>query len=248
MSDINKKTVYKAVRNYMANELGLNRSEVEKILREQIQARNPAQLVKEAVASYFHMGRDAYRAGEYVQDEIRSAVRAEVRRLIEKDASGHVSLLVQNTVDRLYAAAGEPMDKPPKAAVPGMEPRSHAVLVTKGLAVKAVRDAVGGECDIELAVSKNPSDPSPFARLSPVTHDNEKAVLDAIRPYLKDPAAPPTEWDGCLILDKHTLGNILSRELTGWDVADLAWHGDRLLLLGRPCACPGGETEVCHGG
>lgn len=247
MSDINKKAVYKAVRNYMANELGLDRSEVEKILREQIQARNPGQLVKEAVAAYFHTGRDAYRAGEYVQDEIRSSVRAEVRRLIEKDASGHVSLLVQDTVDRLYAAAGEPLDGQARAAVPGMEPRSRAALVTKELAVKAIRDAVGDGYDVELAVSRNPADLSPFARLSPITRENEKASLDAVRPYLKDPAAPPAEWAGRMTLDGHALANILSEQLTGWKVADMAWYGDRLLLLGRPCVRPAEETEVGHG-
>ena len=52
--NISSKDIYRAVRNYMANELGINSATVREMLDKQIAAVNPKTMAEMAVSRYFY--------------------------------------------------------------------------------------------------------------------------------------------------------------------------------------------------
>lgn len=93
------KRYYKAVSNYLANELGLDRNEIRKMLAEKIEARNVDQVVLEAVQHYFGFGVNALNVGAHVKARVDQSVDEHVRTMFKNGAGAWIDKLVQDKLD-----------------------------------------------------------------------------------------------------------------------------------------------------
>lgn len=97
---------FKAVSNYMANVLGIDRDEIYKMLAEKIDARNVDQMVLESVEKYFAVGHNAASgATGFVQDKIAKCVEEHVKAQFRKGAGAWMDGLVQQELDRMAGNA-----------------------------------------------------------------------------------------------------------------------------------------------
>lgn len=100
--DVN--VTYRAVSNYLANELGVDREFVAEMLDKKIDQRNPGQLVKEAVAAYLGVGHDAVNADYVAQTHLRDLVAAEVRAAMTDEMRAKLAAVVDAEIDRMTGA------------------------------------------------------------------------------------------------------------------------------------------------
>lgn len=136
-----EKQLYKAVANYLGNELGVNRNYVDGILREKIEARNPEALVRQAVERYFKKGPSGYRSEEIVRERVNQILDARIRQALDEGVQEQLDEVVKRHVDAIVggtASAG-----------------THGVDVTKICSMTAVNasvltDAVSGKLGEDL--------------------------------------------------------------------------------------------------
>ena len=97
---------FKAVSNYMANVLGIDRDEIYKMLAEKIDARNVDQMVLESVEKYFAVGHNAATgATDFVKRKISECVEEHVKTQLRKGAEAWMDGLVQQELDRMAGNA-----------------------------------------------------------------------------------------------------------------------------------------------
>lgn len=123
-----EKQLYKAVANYLGNELGVNRNYVDGILREKIEARNPEALVRQAVERYFRKGPSGYRSEEIVRERVNQILDARIRRALDEGVQEQLDEIIKRHVDAIVggtASAG-----------------THGVDVTKICSMTAVNASV----------------------------------------------------------------------------------------------------------
>lgn len=123
-----EKQLYKAVANYLGNELGVNRNYVDGILREKIEARNPDALVRQAVERYFRKGPSGYRSEEIVRERVNQILDARIRQALDEGVQEQLDEVVKRHVDAIVggtASAG-----------------THGVDVTKICSMTAVNASV----------------------------------------------------------------------------------------------------------
>lgn len=136
-----EKQLYKAVANYLGNELGVNRNYVDGILREKIEARNPEALVRQAVERYFKKGPSGYRSEEIVRERVNQILDARIRQALDEGVQEQLDEVVKRHVGAIVggtASAG-----------------THGVDVTKICSMTAVNasvltDAVSGKLGEDL--------------------------------------------------------------------------------------------------
>lgn len=123
-----EKQLYKAVANYLGNELGVNRNYVDDILREKIEARNPEALVRQAVERYFKKGPSGYRSEEIVRERVNQILDARIRQALDEGVREQLDEIIKQHVDAIVggtASAG-----------------THGVDVTKICSMTAVNASV----------------------------------------------------------------------------------------------------------
>lgn len=96
-----EKQLYKAVANYLGNELGVNRNYVDGILREKIEARNPETLVRQAVERYFRKGPSGYRSEEIVRERVNQILDARIRRALDEGVQEQLDEIIKRHVDAI---------------------------------------------------------------------------------------------------------------------------------------------------
>lgn len=97
------KTTYKQVSNYLANELGLNRTTVLKIIDQKIENRNIPALVEQCVARYFHKGPNGWRAGDIIESRIRQRVDEEIQKCMTAEVKAQMQTIVDSQVAIIMA-------------------------------------------------------------------------------------------------------------------------------------------------
>lgn len=95
------KRYFKAVSNYMANVLGIDRNEIYKMLAEKIEARNVDQAVLEAVTRYFGFGPDGFGHGSHVEDRLNRSVDQYVKEMFQKGAGAWMDRLIQERLEQM---------------------------------------------------------------------------------------------------------------------------------------------------
>lgn len=237
-----RRAVYKAVRNYIANELGLDRNEIRKILDERIAARNPEQLIKESVERYFHTGHDAFQAGDAVKRQVTKTVDEYVAKEMQSGARPYLDSLIQERVDEITGRLGN--KAPALPGVPGRRANATyfagAALVDRTLAKYAFAQWIertfdtSGDRKIAFRINENPN---PYCSWS-VTLDglrpSDQAGLDTLRPYCTDTQLMFHHLSGAgqsVTLPTAACEKILSNEL-GWFEIDRTYPcPDGLLVL-----------------
>lgn len=109
-----EKQLYKAVANYLGNELGVNRNYVDGILREKIEARNPEALVRQAVERYFRKGPSGYRSEEIVRERVNQILDARIRRALDEGVQEQLDEIIKRHVDAIVGGT-------PAAGVHGLD-------------------------------------------------------------------------------------------------------------------------------
>lgn len=123
-----EKQLYKAVANYLGNELGVDRNYVDRILREKIEARNPEALVRQAVERYFKKGPSGYRSEEIVRERVNQILDARIRRALDEGVREQLDEVVKRHVDAIVSGTAS-------ARTPGVD-------VTKIRSMTAVNTSV----------------------------------------------------------------------------------------------------------
>ena len=98
---ISEKAVYKAVSNYLTNELGINRQYVENILLEKIEARNPGQLIQQEINKYFHRGPNGWDIERIIKAKTESVINDTVRQAMENGVRAQLEQVIQNHVSQI---------------------------------------------------------------------------------------------------------------------------------------------------
>lgn len=109
-----EKQLYKAVANYLGNELGVNRNYVDGILREKIEARNPEALVRQAVERYFRKGPSGYRSEEIVRERVNQILDARIRRALDEGVQEQLDEIIKRHVDAIVGGT-------PAAGIHGLD-------------------------------------------------------------------------------------------------------------------------------
>lgn len=109
-----EKQLYKAVANYLGNELGVDRNYVDGILREKIEARNPEALVRQAVERYFRKGPSGYRSEEIVRERVNQILDARIRRALDEGVQEQLDEIIKRHVDAIVGGT-------PAAGVHGLD-------------------------------------------------------------------------------------------------------------------------------
>lgn len=95
------KRYFKAVSNYMANVLGIDRNEISKMLAEKIEQRNVDQAVLETVQRYFGVGVNGYCVDGIVKTKIDKLVEEHVKATLQKGASAWMDKLIQEKLEEM---------------------------------------------------------------------------------------------------------------------------------------------------
>lgn len=100
MQELSQKDVYKAVSQYL-RELGIDRNYVENMLRQKIDARNPEDLVRQAVSKYFRRGSDGYDAAQIVLDKTRQVINETVRTAMRNGVQEQLDAVINEHVAQI---------------------------------------------------------------------------------------------------------------------------------------------------
>lgn len=139
-----KKDLYKAVSNYLSNELGIDRNYVDRVIAGKIEARNVEAQVRQAVAAYFHKGPTGWRADDFVRDAIKAEIDKHVQAQLKSGAGTYLNALIQQHVDQICAASGAarpvPGNEDAIEAQPGIDIYRTAVVMSQPAVDQAMAD------------------------------------------------------------------------------------------------------------
>lgn len=111
MSELpSSKAVYKMIKNYLANELGVNRSYIDSVIISHVRDRNIEAVVKQEVDKYIHnqiswteRSPDGMYVSGLVQKRIVNLVDKYVREYIEKGLLEKIKQIADIEIDRILS-------------------------------------------------------------------------------------------------------------------------------------------------
>lgn len=112
---------FRAVSNYMANVLKIDRTAVDEMLEKKVEARNVDALVSKMVAKYFGFGPDANGLGYHVKKRIDETVDRYVRETMDKTCRGWIDREVQRKAEEIAGTGRAPADMSKAPRVPNLE-------------------------------------------------------------------------------------------------------------------------------
>lgn len=211
---------FKAVANYMANVLGVDRNAITGMLAKKVDSRNVDQLVSEAVAKYFGFGPNAAGGIKYaVNKRLDKTVDQYVRETMDRTCRGWIDRQVQIKVEEI---AGLDAGKPANAQRDPAEKRPELYRYSEGayiglpllqkIAGDWIRNNMPVPARINYTVKLNPSADEAVC-LDVYNLVNEEAeLLNALRQEPVHPRVP------CTASRVRQYGVAkLAAELLGWD-------------------------------
>ena len=107
---LSARTVYKMIKNYLANELGVNRNYIDDIVASHVRDRNIEAMVKQEVDRYIHnkiswteRSPDGMYVDGLIQKRIVNLVDKYVKEHIEQGVGKRIRQIVDIEVDRILA-------------------------------------------------------------------------------------------------------------------------------------------------
>lgn len=99
-------TTYRQLSNYVANELGVNRTVILEMLATKIEQRNVDQLIKESVEAYFQVGHAAINPAlpTIIENVIRKRTDQLVHDAITREVQDIINQIVKNRVTEIFDA------------------------------------------------------------------------------------------------------------------------------------------------
>ena len=103
MPELSEKQIFKAVSQYL-RELGIDRNYVDAVLREKIEARNPEELVRQAVCKYFNKGPDGWRAEDFVLTKTKEVVNETIKTAMASGVREQLDTVIDEHVRQITSA------------------------------------------------------------------------------------------------------------------------------------------------
>ena len=135
------KRYFKAVANYMANVLGIDRNAITEMLAKKVDSRNVDQLVADMVCKYFGFGPNANSIGYAVDKRIGQTIDEHVRETMDRTCRGWIDRAVQLKCEEIAGrTTGNAKDGVPVQNAPGLELYQGSAYVSLGLLQKLAGD------------------------------------------------------------------------------------------------------------
>ncbi len=132
---------FKAVSNYMANVLGIDRTAITEMLAKKVESRNVDQMVSEMVCRYFGFGPNANNIGYAVDARIDKTVEQYVKETMDRTCRGWIDRAVQLKCEEIAGRTpGHAEDGVPVQNAPGLELYGAGAYVGLGLLQKLAGD------------------------------------------------------------------------------------------------------------
>lgn len=216
---------FKAVSNYMANVLGIDRNEISRMLAEKIDARNVGQMVLETVEKYFSTGVNAAPAAtDFVKRKISECVEEHVKAQFRKGAGAWMDGLVQQELDRMagnarldaLSAARRPnitgmrrpgLDLYAAGAWIGLKLLDNMIALWLAQNMPAMPDGNPRKFETELKPPRTGHEVTVRIECA----DKDARLLSALRPEND----PPRSWSGRVPVSDYGVKKIIASSL-GW--------------------------------
>lgn len=98
---MSKHQAYRAVSNYLSNELGIDRNYIEALLEKKIDERNPEQLVLDAISKYFNKGPNGWRCEDIVRERVNAVIDKHVGFAMESGVKQQLQSTIQEHVQQI---------------------------------------------------------------------------------------------------------------------------------------------------
>lgn len=144
---------FKAVANYMANVLGIDRNAVTEMLAKKVESRNVDQLVSEMVCRYFGFGPDANNIGYAVDKRIDKTVDQYVRETMDKTCRGWIDRAIQKKAEEIAGRSTDAVPGTPIQPAPGLELYHNGAYLSRELLQKLAGDWIGANMPLPARLS-----------------------------------------------------------------------------------------------
>lgn len=210
---------FKAVANYMANVLGIDRNTITEMLAKKIESRNVDQLVSEAVSRYFGFGPNANGGIGYAVDRrLDKTVDEYVRETMDRTCRGWIDRAVQLKCEEIAGVNGDrPVAfEPGTEKIPSLYKYPAAAYLELPLLQKLVGDWVRENLPVPARVNFTIKlNPSKEEAACIDFHQLKDGEADMLNPLRSEPGRYRAPSGACRI---HQCGiEKLAAKFLGWD-------------------------------
>ena len=237
--NISSKDIYRAGRNYMANELGINSATGREMLDKQIAAVNPKTMAEMAVSRYFYSyGARRWNINEDAKSIVHQVIEEQVAAKMKSGADQYLDAYIQQSMDTLFGR--RPVIQPVQKIL-HITQAAEIMFEQAANAVRAVTKPIAGDDVTVTVTSQGPSRTGVTACVFGLSKISGETLED-LAPRIGITPHSNMTWSN---IPDNTFKTILSEHAVGFPVKEITTLNGWILCLGAKYpAGPEHEQEM----